>query len=153
MYYRVTRLNEIGMKIALVVTLFFIVSIGYTQPRGHGRPDPKEIVNREKQMLFKKIKDLSADQKALIDGIYDEYAASLNEARKKYMPSRDWQGMRTQMKELSVKKDELMKDLLNNSQYEIYEKMMGEERKRREEKMKQRRQGQGGGRQVVPNNP
>lgn len=122
----------------LTLGLLIILSLNaICQPPG-GRMTPEETVLREKQNMYKKITDLSEDQTVLIDGIYDEFAQSFDEIRKEARENRDREGMRTKMETLRSEKDELMKDVLSDSQWVIYEEMNAAQKKKMEERREQR---------------
>lgn len=80
----------------------------------------EERVAREKQVLMKKITDLSPDQSMLIDGIYDEYGTTLQETFNEVRASGNWKELRGKMTALKEEKDGLIKDVINDDQYEIY---------------------------------
>jgi len=109
---------------------------------GRGGFDPDEMVKREKQNVYKAIEDLSDDQKLLLDGIYDEYIVSFKELRDEMRESRDFQAMRPKMDALRNEKDQLIKDVLNEDQFAIYQGIMDSRRRQMRENM-QRRQDQG----------
>lgn len=118
------------------------------QPRG-GRPDPGEMIAREKQNLYRDLPNLSEDQKMLVDGIYDEYEQSFKELFEDVMKTRDFQSMRPKMEALGKEKDELMKDILNEEEFVIYSNLMENNRKMRAER--QGGEGRGvGGRNMPP---
>ena len=80
----------------------------------------EERVAREKQVLMKKVTDLSADQTMLLDGIYDEYGVSLQETFNEVRSTGNWKELRGKMTALREEKDGLIKDVLNDEQYKIY---------------------------------
>ncbi|WP_109831959.1 hypothetical protein [Reichenbachiella versicolor] len=129
-------------KTLLMTTMMVIVGLG-AMAQGR-RMDPKEMVAREKQNIYKKITDLSKDQKTLIDGIYDELAKTMDENIKKMrngdMPR---EKMRETMMKTRDEKDLLMADVLNKDQIKIYDELMAANKKRMEE-MRKKRQQQGG---------
>lgn len=116
----------------------------FAQPRGGRGPgpggfDPAEMVKREKQNLYKSIEDLTDDQKLLLDGIYDEFALSINELRDEMRQTGNFREMRPKMQALRQEKDGLIRDVLNKEQYLVYEAMMENRRKQIEEYRQQRR--------------
>ena len=132
-------------SIIVIIALTSFAQIPFAQ--GQGRPpggrgpggfDPNEMVKREKQNLYKKVEDLSEDQKMLLDGIYDEFAVSIGELREEMRQTQDRQSMRPKMMALRDEKDELIKDVLNEQQFGIYEAMMENNRKQMRERMQQR---------------
>lgn len=111
--------------------------------RGPGGFDPDEMIKREKQNVYKAVEDLSADQKLLLDGIYDEFSLSFKELRDEMMQSRDFQAMRPKMEALRDEKDGLIKDVLSEDQFLIYQGLMDNRRKQMQENMQRRQDGQG----------
>lgn len=122
-------------KSTLSFSLLLIAILTVAQPPGGGRRNgggPDEIVKREKQTLYSKITDLSEDQKLLLDGIYDEFAVTLKETFEEMRNSDNREGRREKMQALRVEKDELVKDVLNEDQFAIYQKISAPRRGRRE---------------------
>lgn len=103
--------------------------------------DPKEMALREKQNLYRKVADLSDDQKLLLDGIYDEFGTSIKEMFDEVRKTRKWETLRTKMGDLRKEKDDLISDVLNEDQYDIYFAMVEKDREARRKRMEQR-QGQ-----------
>jgi hypothetical protein len=101
------------------------------------------MIKREKQNVYKAVEDLSADQKLLLDGIYDEFSLSFKELRDEMMQSRDFQAMRPKMEALRDEKDGLIKDVLSEDQFLIYQGLMDNRRKQMQENMQRRQDGQG----------
>ena len=97
----------------------------FAQPSGRRPPGggPEEMVSREKQALYEQVTDLSDDQTALLDGIYEEFTATLKETFAESRGSGDREARREQMQGLRQEKDELIADVLNEEQYAIYEKL------------------------------
>jgi len=134
-------------KISIQLLLFaFLIFAGANSlfaqggPPG-GRPggfDPDEMVKREKQNVYKAITDLSDDQKMLLDGIYDEFILSFKEIREEMRQTRDFQAMRPKMEALRNEKDGLIKDVLNENQFQIYQGLMENRRQQMRENMQQR---------------
>jgi hypothetical protein len=110
--------------------------------RGPGGFDPDEMIKREKQNVFKAIEDLSDDQELLLDGIYDEFSLSFKELRDEMRQTRDFQAMRPKMEALRDEKDGLIKDVLSEDQFVIYEGLMDNRRKQMQENAQRRRDGQ-----------
>ncbi len=99
-----------------------LLCVGMLSARAQ-RMSPEDMVAREKQNVYGGIKDLSADQKELLDGIYDEFTQTFKEARDEIMKTRDWGKMRTRMEALRNEKDGLVADVLDDDQFLIYKKM------------------------------
>lgn len=123
----------------------FLAMIGWAQPGsgngrgsgGGGRPQPGEMAEREKQMLYKQVSDLSEDQKLLIDGIYAEFSKTIIETFEKNRGSGDREAMRTQIQAVRKEKDELLMDVLSATQYQKFDEtrksFIANRRKRGEE--------------------
>ena len=117
----------------LFSVLLLIISVAplMAQSPGGGRPPggrppgggPEEMISREKQALYEQVSDLSDDQRALLDGIYDEFATTLKETFAEARGRGDREARREQMKTLRQEKDGLVADVLNEEQYAIYEKL------------------------------
>ena len=114
-----------------VLVLTISIAPLVAQPSGGGRPaeggppggGPEEMLSREKQALYEQVTDLSNDQTALLDGIYEEFATTLKEAFEESRGSGDREARREKMQALSQEKDALIADVLNEEQYAIYEKL------------------------------
>ena len=102
--------------------------------------DPKAAATREKNMLYKKAEGLTEDQKMLIEGIYDEYAVSMDEIVQVVRKTRNWREMRPKMTALREEKTLLMQDLLNDTQYAVYANMMAQQEKQLQQRRQQREQ-------------
>tara|TARA_B100000508_G_C11445508_1_gene271143 strand:- start:483 stop:863 length:381 start_codon:yes stop_codon:yes gene_type:complete len=111
--------------------LIFLCICGFTtiyaQRPGGG---PETMIAREKQAVLEKITDLSEDQQLLLDGIYDEFAVSLKELFENRTPG-SREGMREKFRALRTEKDDLIKDVLKEEQYTIYESIASQRRERR----------------------
>ena len=121
-------------SITLVISLIVLALSSYAQPGGGRRPGggPEEMVAREKQAIYEKITDLSDDQKLLIEGVYDEFAVTLREGFQEARESNDREGRREKMEALRKEKDELIADILNTEQYEIYQSITATRRDRKD---------------------
>lgn len=132
-------INDSDMKTSGIQTLIFsalfcTLSISLLAqpgggPGGPGGFDPDEMIKREKQNVLKAVTDLTDDQKLLLDGIYDEFSLSFKELREEMMQTRDFQAMRPKMEALRKEKDDLMRDVLNDDQYNIYLGIVEERRR------------------------
>ena len=119
------------MKIArnILITLLLGISIpAFAQgppPGGGGRPGggPDEMIKREKLIIYEKMSDLTADQKLLLDGIYKEFATTLQETMEAQRGPEGREAQREKMEALTKEKDLLIADVLNVEQYKIYEKL------------------------------
>jgi len=118
----------------LIIGLFTSWStLTLAQPRGGF--DPNEMIAREKQNLYTELPDLSSDQKMLIDGIYQEFSDSFTELREEAMKTRDFESMRPKMEALRKEKDELIKDVLSEEDYQVYLQMNEKNRARRRQQI------------------
>ncbi|MEQ9301310.1 MAG: hypothetical protein RIF33_22220 [Cyclobacteriaceae bacterium] len=126
------------MKTIQITLVFLLLGIAIlsasAQPPGGGRPggSPEEMIEREKQTLYSQLDDLSEDQKLLLDGIYEEFAETLHERMAELRQNNDREGRREQMEALRKEKDELIADVLNADQLEVYQSInrTRQERKR-----------------------
>ena len=100
--------------------------------------DPSEMAAREKQNLYKLITDLSEDQIMLIDGVYEEYTQTFVELRDEIRKSRDWQSFRPKIVALREEKDEIMSDILNENQFQLYTGQMESNRQNRQNRQNRR---------------
>ena len=67
-------------KIVLTFSLLALIMTAIAQPPRGGRGfNQEEMVEREKEMVLTKVNDLSDDQKMLVEGIYEEFAVTLEE--------------------------------------------------------------------------
>ncbi|MEP0985418.1 hypothetical protein [Ekhidna sp.] len=120
-----------------MLILFIGISIStLAQPPGGGRGGrpgggPEEMIAREKQALYSKVKDLTDDQKLLLDGIYEEFSTTLKETFEELRQSNDREGRRKKMEALRKEKDELIADVLNEDQFEIYKSLSQTRREKR----------------------
>ncbi|MEM9327951.1 MAG: hypothetical protein AAGA85_19960 [Bacteroidota bacterium] len=137
-------------KLSSLLTFLFIVLLSVQTLYAQRNWDSKAMVAREKAMLYKKADGLTEDQKLLIDGIYDEYAVSMDEIIQEVRKTRNWREMRPKMTELRDEKTLLMEDLLNAEQYTVYADMMKQQDKQMEQRRQQRQQSQ---QQPQPPNP
>lgn len=92
------------------------------------------MVEREKQNVLKKIDDLNDDQKLLLDGIYSEFATTIEETFQEARQSGDREAIRENMRALRMEKDTLISDVLNEEQYQIYLEISKTKRERGDRK-------------------
>lgn len=144
-------MKKIKLLLFLGVCQLFLSNLVAAQPpggRGRGGFNPEEMIAREKEFLFKKLDDLSEDQKMLLEGIYDEFQQSFNELIAEVRQSGSWSEMRPKMEKLREEKDGLIKDVLNEEQFQVYADMQEKRRKEMQERREQRqreRDGENGG--------
>ena len=104
------------MRLLLVLALIQLTSIASAQRRFN----PEEMAQREKEIVFKKVENLSAMQTELLNGIYNEFAVSMTETFEEIRAARNWKEMRPRMQALREDKDLLVKDVLNSGQFSKY---------------------------------
>lgn len=109
-----------------------MISLAQRPPGGRPGGGPEMMIEREKQALYSKVDDLSEDQKVLLDGIYDEFGITLKETFQAARESGSREGVREKMQALRKEKDELIKDVLNEEQFQKYLSIAQERRERRE---------------------
>ncbi len=109
-------------KSLLILGLLFTVLGAFAQRGGFDR---SEMVKREKENVFSKVENLTADQKLLLEGIYGEYTVTMDETMEEIRKSGDFSQFRTKMPLLQAEKSLLIKDVLNKEQYTAYEKVIG----------------------------
>ncbi|MEO9966133.1 MAG: hypothetical protein ABJF11_10115 [Reichenbachiella sp.] len=114
--------------------LFMTLGITLAQPPRGPRISPDEMAQREKQNLYKKVTDLSGDQKLLLDGIYQEFGETASEKFEEIRKTRDREKMRSEMTKLQEEKYQLVSDVLNEEQMKIYDEIVQNQRKRMEER-------------------
>ena len=110
-------------KIVLTFSLLTSIMTAIAQPRGGGF-NQEEMVEREKEMVLTKFTDLSDDQKMLVEGIYEEFAVTLEETVNEIRKSGDFSQFRVKMPALREEKDLLLKDVFNEQQYLEYTELM-----------------------------
>lgn len=124
-------------RLILTVMALGCLTFSMAQPGGGGRRggnfDPREAILREKENVIAKIEDLSEDQLLLLDGLYEEFGTSLEELRDEARKSRNFREMRPKMQTLREEKDLLIKDVLDENQFEIYTSIVEGQRARRRE--------------------
>lgn len=123
----------------LVILFVIVTSSAIAQPPGGGRPgggrpggNPEEMIEREKQTLYNKVENLTSDQKLLLDGIYEEFAVTLKENMEEMRENNDRESRREKMEALRKEKDNLIADVLDTEQFEIYQSISKKRRERRE---------------------
>ncbi|MEP1034785.1 hypothetical protein [Ekhidna sp.] len=121
-------------------SILFILFIGLSlsalaQPPGGRRPggSTDQMIEREKQTLYSKVENLTDDQKLLLDGIYKEFAVTLQETMEEMRQSNDRAGIREKMETLRKEKDELIADVLDEDQFKIYQSITQTKRERKSE--------------------
>lgn len=84
------------------------------------RMSPEDMVAREKLNVYEKLSNLSANQKTLMDGIYDEFAQTYKETFDEIRRTRNWSKIGEQIGALTTEKNSLMADVLNDEQFAIF---------------------------------
>ena len=123
------------MKKNLILLISFLSFTTLFAQSPGGRPPgggPETMIAREKQAVLDKITDLNEDQELLLDGIYDEFTVTLKETFQESRESGSREGMREKMQALRSEKDDLIKDVLNEEQFKIYQTISQRKRERRE---------------------
>ncbi len=105
------------MKKAILLILLFSAAHLVTAQRGF---DIKEILQRQKETLYKKVENLSPLQKELINGILDEYGVTMMETFQEARSTGNFAGLREKMEGLGEERNLLIKDVLNDKQYAVY---------------------------------
>lgn len=124
-------------KHSLSIMLILLALVAVSQPPGGGRgPGGRmdEMIQREKQALYTKATDLTDDQKLLLDGIYEEFGVTLKETFEEIRNSGTREGVREKLQALQKEKDDLVKDVLNEEQFAIYQKINAQRRERRQQR-------------------
>lgn len=114
------------MKKSLLVLVLVLTAVAVLAQRGGF--DRSEMVKREKENIYAKVEGLSADQKMLLEGIYEEYGVTLDETIEEIRKSGDFSQFRTKMPALQQEKSLLIRDVLTAEQYATYEKVIGADR-------------------------
>ena len=91
--------------------------------------DPATMVQREKQAVFDSIPDLSDDQKAVIEEIYVAYQDDVSTLMQS--ANGDREKMRAGFMELRENKNTLLKEILTEEQWTVYDRMTSRRRGRR----------------------
>ncbi|MEO9871946.1 hypothetical protein [Ekhidna sp.] len=83
-----------------------------------------EMVLREQENVMK-IEGINWMQEELLEGIYKEYGQTIKETFEEIRKTRNFGEMRTKMSSLQEEKNLLVKDVLNNDQYQKYMAIAG----------------------------
>jgi hypothetical protein len=124
----------------LFLGLLLLPTESFSQGGGGGpRRDPSELVAMEKQVVLDSLSGINADQKLIIEEIYKDYEKSITTLRDNADPD-NREAMRTNMTAIRDGKNESLKAILTEEQYQQFDAIM----KVRREKMSQRRRNNGG---------
>lgn len=137
------------MKISKLITAFNFLALGlillptqsFSQGGGGGGPrrDVSELIASEKQIVLDSLTGVNDDQKLIIEEIYKDYGESMKTLRANANPD-NRESMRTDMTALRDGKNESLKAILTEEQYQQFDAIM----KARREKMDQRRRNNSG---------
>ena len=122
----------------IVLTILFIPIDSFSQSGQGNRRDPAEFVAAEKQMVLDSIAGLNDAQKLIIAAIYKDYGNAISTARANADPN-NREAMRTNITAIRDDKNESLKAILTEEQYQKYDAIMKSIR----ENMGQRRRGNG----------
>lgn len=127
----------------LLLLALVIVMSQWVMAQGQAgqRPNPAEMVKREKAMILEKITSLSDDQKLILDQVYTDYENSITKLREESSGNRE--GMREKMQAIRATKEEALQGLLNEEQNEQYAEL---------KKSRKEGRGQGQGQRKRPAN-
>jgi hypothetical protein len=125
----------------LFLGLLLLSTESFSQGGGGGGPrrDPSELVAMEKQVVLDSLSGINADQKLIIEEIYKDYEKSITTLRANADPD-NREAMRTNMTAIRDGKNESLKAILTEEQYQQFDAIM----KVRRENMGQRRRNNGG---------
>lgn len=133
------KLTKLIAILNFIVLGILITPIDSFSQSGEGnRRDPAEFVAAEKQMILDSIAGLNDEQKLIIGEIYKDYGRAISAARANADPN-NREAMRTNMTAIRDEKNESLKAILTEEQYQEYDAIM----KAIREKMGQRRRGNG----------
>lgn len=125
-----------SLVITLMLSLTFI-QLHAQRPGGHPGGGPETMIKREKQTLYEELPNLSEDQKMLINGIYDEFIITLKETFSQNRNNPNRESMREKMMAVKEEKDALIKDVLNEEEYEVYKSISSNRRAKSETEAKE----------------
>ena len=122
----------------IVLGILFTPIDSFSQSGEGNRRDPAESVAAEKQMVLDSIAGLSDEQKLIIGEIYKDYGKAITAARANADPN-NREAMRNNMTAIRDEKNDTLKAILTDEQYQKYDAMMKVIR----ENMVRRRRGNG----------
>ncbi len=94
-----------------------------------GERNPAEMAAREKTMLLDSINDLTADQKIVINEIYDQYAKDLEKTFAENSGNRE--EMRASMQSLRKNHHVMLQEILTEEQWAKWQQITRNARERR----------------------
>jgi len=138
-YYCGVMMNDRSMKSIGIILSVWVLALAGTAPQalaqaGGGFGDPAERINQQKQVVLDSVRDLSDDQKLIIDQIYADFTEQVVALRN----GGDFMAMREQLPAIAEQRDTAMKDLLTEDQYAQYEAILAVGRERMRQRMNDR---------------
>jgi hypothetical protein len=134
------KIAKLSTTLTLIVLGILFIPIDSFSQSGEGnRRDPAEITTAEKKIILDSITGLNDEQKLIIEEIYKDYGSAITTARANADPN-NREAMRNDMTSIRNEKNESLKAILTQAQYQEYDVLMQAIR----EKMGQRRRGNGG---------
>jgi protein CpxP len=115
------------IKKTLLVIIGVLVA-HLTMAQGGQRPDPEEMVKREKTLVLDSIPTLSEDQKMLLDMVYEDYAVSMKSVFEGAAGG-NREGIREKMQAVRATKDESLEGIFSEEQNTKYKQLMGNNRR------------------------
>ena len=121
---KIAKILDFLLGFAIIFSLTATASMAQGGgPGGGGRPNPAQMVAKEKQMLVDSIPSINEDQKVILEVIYTDYETELSNLRANANPN-DREAMRTQMRTIRDQKNESLKAILTEEQYKKYSALM-----------------------------
>lgn len=104
-------------------------AFSFASAQSQGRMNLTKRVQIEKDSVLVKISNLSADQKLIIESLYADYEASLKKLAQ--VGRDDPQAFRQNMQKANQEKNQMMKEVLDEEQWAIFDEMLQVEREKR----------------------
>ena len=121
---KMTKIINCLLGFSLIFSLIATTSMAQGGgPGGGNRPNPAEMVAKEKQMLMDSISSINEDQKVILDVIYTDYETEISNLRANANPD-NREAMRTQMRTIRDQKNESLMAILTEDQYIKYNALM-----------------------------
>ena len=120
---KMTKIINCLLGLSIIFSLTTTTSMAQGGPGGGNRPNPAEMVAKEKQMLMDSIPSINEDQKVILDVIYTDYETEISNLRANASPD-NREAMRTQMRTIRDQKNESLKAILTEEQYKKYNALM-----------------------------
>jgi hypothetical protein len=127
------------MRLFFLFAIMTFCSFSISQAQDANPPQQRsqrggQFAAMEKQLVLDSLQDLSNDQKLIIESIYTDFEAAINEARAGATGDRE--AMRSTMMGIRDSKNEALQAVLSEEQYKEYEALIVRSR----ERMQSRRQ-------------